>query len=263
MRNTVLRIGLVLVAIIGISEWSLADSIVNGGFETGTLTGWTTAGDVAVIGAFAATDAIKGSFQINPIEGSFQAALSNSTNDTGLCGRIALNCFTFSGHDSLLVAFGVGTAQLQSVLGVPITGPVQNYWAPGTVAGVSESLNHDHFLVYNGSAMSQSFFGNAGDILSFYSSFLTYDGPFIDVAVVTLDGSISPLFGAFSATLTTTGVHQLGIGIFNTNDGLLPSALFVDNVTLTAVPEPTTFVLLGSGLVGLIVIHRRTRASFP
>jgi hypothetical protein len=37
-----------------------------------------------------------------------------------------------------------------------------------------------------------------------------------------------------------------------------PQTLFLDNLTLTAVPEPSTFALAGMGLAGLLIFRRRS-----
>jgi hypothetical protein len=41
------------------------------------------------------------------------------------------------------------------------------------------------------------------------------------------------------------------------NPGINPQSAFLDDFSLTAIPEPATFALLGLGLVGLTVIRRR------
>ena len=241
MRNA-LCIGFVLLAIIGVSQLSLADSITNGGFETGTLNGWSTAGDVSVIGSFSSTK-FGTPFTIAPAEGNFQAAMSNGPTDGGNCTLTPLSCFTFSGNNS------AGVPSIASVLDVSI----------GTLKDFVRSNSFPGSFAFDGSATGQSFFGNAGDVLSFASRFLTYDGPSVDLAVVSLDGSINLInFGGGSLTLTTTGVHHVGFGVFNTIDEEWPSALFIDNVKLTAaVPEPTTYVLFASGMLGLVIAKRR------
>jgi hypothetical protein len=39
------------------------------------------------------------------------------------------------------------------------------------------------------------------------------------------------------------------------------SAILIDNVLLTVVPEPSTMILLAAGGVGLVVLRRRPRAG--
>ena len=91
----------------------------------------------------------------------------------------------------------------------------------------------------------QSFFGRAGDVLTFDANYLSDES--IDLALVTLDGSISLLgccgaghnpsssllewesgYHTFSFVLPTTGTHQLGFGVSNTWNHFIPSALLID-----------------------------------
>ena len=43
----------------------------------------------------------------------------------------------------------------------------------------------------------------------------------------------------------------IAFGVTTTNDILYPTGLFVDNVSVEAVPEPVTLLLMGSGLMGM------------
>src|SRR5262249_51936095 len=151
---------------------------------------------------------------IDPTEGPFQAALSNGPTDVGDCSLTPLRCFSFSGNLST-----TNSLALDSELGVPY-GSLFTFVGslPFTVGG---SAPRNFFG--NGSAIGQSFFGNAGDVLSFTASFLTYDGYGVDGAVIALDGTILGLLSANCCTspvtgpliLPTTGMHHLGFAVFN------------------------------------------------
>jgi hypothetical protein len=58
---------------------------------------------------------------------------------------------------------------------------------------------------------------------------------------------------------TSTGVRKVGFvwGFVSESVTLPPIVGFIDNITFHPIPEPTTLVLLGIGLVGLAVLRRR------
>ena len=135
------------------------------------------------------------------------------------------------------------------------------------------------FTPFGGGAIQQSFIGNAGDILFFDWNYLSSD-PGEDYAYVVLDGkpakltdffsthpSPNTLFGnetgyrTFAAVLPTSGMHTLGIGVMSTLDQSNASAILVDNATVTPVPEPSTWLLLASGMVGIALVGRRRKRS--
>jgi hypothetical protein len=136
-----------------------------------------------------------------------------------------------------------------------------------------------------GSAITQTISGNAGDILSFSWNFLTSESMPVSDTNDTAFWSLSPLGATFLAdthslfvpsgtvltgetgyqmvnfVLPVTGVYTLGFGVVDVSDFALGSVLLVDNVSLTAVPEPSLMLLLGVGVAGAAM--RRRRAPTP
>lgn len=67
--------------------------------------------------------------------------------------------------------------------------------------------------------------------------------------------------GGFSYTFANAGVQRLSFGVVDVNDYSATSALWLDNVSVTPVPEPKDWMLMlaGLGLVGLKVSRNRNR----
>jgi len=57
--------------------------------------------------------------------------------------------------------------------------------------------------------------------------------------------------------LPSTGTFTAGFGMWEAFEGTIPSAIFIDNVQLTAVPQVSTVALLGFALAGLAFFRRR------
>lgn len=194
----------------------------------------------SVLGASSAEAAI--------INGSFNSGFSSwqTTGVTSVTGGVA----------SLNTNSGSSLGALESFLGL----------APGTIGTIGSSPT-------NGSAIKQSFFATAGDVVSFDWQFLAGDNlPYNDFAFTTLssaaqllsDVSIVGDFGdsglqTFSWLIPTTGTYTLGLGVMNSLDSVVNSILEVDNVAggSTAVPTPA----LLPGLLGLGVAALRKRKS--
>jgi hypothetical protein len=214
-------------------------TLLNGGFETGDFTGWTTLGETSI-----ETSA----FGSGPTQGTSQASLS--TAGAAFAGSIIEE---FLGLEiGSLTNFGIPLDPFRLPNGDPF---------PGGVAT-------------QGSAIRQTFTANAGDILTFDWNFLTNETalfpPLNDFSFVSISSLqdlagaldqrfqpvISPMtqlfqetgFQPFSFTIPTTGTYTLGIGVTDWRDTTKDSVLLVDNVQIASVPEPTSaLAVLGFG----------------
>lgn len=119
-----------------------------------------------------------------------------------------------------------------------------------------------------GSLVNQSFAALAGQTLSFDWSFGTLETLFQDRAFAVINGQVFTLatMGApgaasqsFSYTFGQSGMATLSFGVIDTVDYLGVSSLSVSNLSVTPVPEPSTYamVLGGLALVGFIARRRR------
>ncbi|MBY0440160.1 MAG: NF038132 family protein [Burkholderiales bacterium] len=71
-------------------------------------------------------------------------------------------------------------------------------------------------------------------------------------------------------TIAVAGNYRLQFGVTNWNDFLFPTGLAFDGITVggtpineiptTVIPVPASFVLFGSGLIGLLALRRKRRA---
>jgi hypothetical protein len=180
-------------------------------------------------------------------------------------------CFSFTGAGRVL-AIAINPA----ILGAPLccgAGSVQGLAT--TFYFPNDSYGPGTDMPFSGSVLGQSFFAQAGDILSFDYDYITDDND-IDLAVAALDGSLtllgcctnpaSPAGALFPATsgyqtlslmIPTTGMHHIAFGAFQTFDDIFPTALLVDKVAVASVPEPSTWLLLAFALVGIGLAKRR------
>jgi hypothetical protein len=218
-----------------------AQAQTNGGFESG-LTGWATTGDVSTQTSVAGQTA----------SGSFMAVLTNA-GTAGLDDAVALN---ISGNAPADLAF---TA---TFLGLPVTAfdlsPFDN--------------------AYEGSAVQQSFAVQAGDQIAFRWNLITNDllntvtgigGADTAFFVVQLggqntvvrlgqsnDATLAAAAGysnatgnqTYSYTFTQSGMATIGFGIVDIQDYSVSSALTLDQVVLTPVPEAPLWALMLAGL---------------
>ena len=134
-----------------------------------------------------------------------------------------------------------------------------------------------------GPAPEQTFTGNAGQTVNFSFDFMTAGANLRlgnDFAFVMLDGTPHRLANTFSLlfptdsasdffretrfqraslTLVSSGPHTLAFGVVTVaqpNDTLGGSAVWIDNIVVRGVPEPSSVAVLLAGLVGVSVLIR-------
>jgi hypothetical protein len=218
--------------------------VTNGGFESG-LTGWGAIGNAVAQGPLTPGTPI-----INPDAGNSHALVTSGNNQGG----------------DLSV----------------VPGAIENFL--NLSAGSLASINA---VAFRGSAISQVLTGvNAGDVLTFSWNFVTTettpsvtnnDFSFFSlsrtggVSTTTLLANTNSVFtsianGSFTAQtgyrqstfeFLTAGDYTLGFGAVNAQDGNFNSGLLIDQVSITAVPEPTSLAAVGLG--GLLLSLRRRR----
>ncbi len=264
------------VILIVSPSFLLADVLTtNGGFESADFTGWQTAGGALVVNS---------SFGITPTQGTYQAFIVSGTR--GRTDYPNPGYPNFGGGDVDAFPDLLVPSPLESFFGLPA------YSLYPAFANSGCGFN-GYCVPIEGSGIKQSFTANAGDALSFDFSYVTND-PGEDFAFVDIDGTInilatgrSGLAGCaaypfvqfigspssptgfeydcssqqFVATLTTTGTHTVGVGVVDTNISSYNSGLLVDNFQLSPVPEPATWLLLASGLVGIVILRKRQTAN--
>lgn len=225
----------VLAAILGLGLIGNAQAVDNGDFAAG-LDGWQTLGDVAVA------------------DGA--ALLTNASLDFADDYPAVAGAFNLSGTSAGLVGEADG---------------VEDF------AGLNLGELDLGDYAYEGSVLKQTFTAQAGDTLSFDWRLFSNEGTagYQDFAFVAIDGVVSSLAtaadaglasaqfswesgpGSFSFSFASSGAHTLALGVVDLGDYNVSSALRVDNVVLTPVPEPETWsmLLIGLGLI-LMAIRR-------
>lgn len=214
-------------------------NVVDGDFESGGLTGWSSLGDVA------ATDS---SFGTGPVAGTYQALLTTANSADTADG------YNFSGNDA------VPNAPLETFLQV----------SAGTLAAIEGSGLAQSFISDAGDVLSFDW-----NFLTDISANIGFD----DFAFFVLDGTLFPLastfsslqasgsifnyetgFASFSQTLAG-GAHTLGFGVADAGDNVAVSGLLVDNVALSpaGIPAPGSFGLLLAGFAALVVNRKTAR----
>jgi len=91
---------------------------------------------------------------------------------------------------------------------------------------------------------------------------LLCDAALLDICnnqVRPIDGGATG-YNSVSLDIIGSGQATLGFSLINSSGPSPDSGLLIDNVTLSMIPEPGTFALLGIGLFGMIAARRRKNA---
>ena len=213
VKTLTLTAGLVSLigANVGVSDPSYAQ-VINGGFETGSFTGYQRIGVTSIETA---------AFGSGPSEGNFQALITNAEGS-------------------------VSTSNVEAFLGLT-PGSLQNRDAAGGSA-IKQTFTAEagNVLTFNFNFLTNETAPPAlNDI-----PFVTLNGSVTELtnAFSTSSPSFTPLtnfeaetgFQSFSLTVPTTGTFTLGFGVTDIDDPIVDSGLLVENITLQPIPEPSS-----------------------
>jgi hypothetical protein len=237
--------GVVALLLLVLLARPVSAGLLNGSFETGDLTDWTTIGDVSVVTS---------SIGANPTQGSFHTLLTT--------GSQSGDFNNFSGTDA------VSAAALEPFLGL----------ATGALAGgVEGSAITQTFTANAGETLRFNFnFLKVEDLpIDFAFVVLTSYIPLADTTTGPFSASgvnLDPVFGlttfetgyrTFTFTFTTTDTYTISLGIVDRSDEFLTSALLIDNFELVVldvvIPEPGSMALVGVAGLCLAACGRRLR----
>lgn len=259
---------LAAAGVVGLSSPAMA--LTNGDFESGVppfgATGWASVGDVGLFASVGPVGSVSSrSFIAMSNAAATPSPLSDDEYDPFVPGPAGRN---FTGQMPVAAGFALETA-----LGL----------APGTLDRPAGSS------ALEGSGISQTFAAAAGDAVNFSWRFFTNEGLAIagprlpDFAFVAVNGTVamlaaagdplvspsaSPLSPRYafdtgwqtgSVTVTADGPVTLSFGVVDVDDFTVSSALMLDAVSVTPIPEPAEWAMMAAGLAMLAGVARRRR----
>lgn len=224
--------------------WGAQASAVpmNGGFETGDFSYWSTIGNTSIQ---------TNGFMVDPAGGTYQALISNAPGEFG-------NTYDPVDLDDLEMFLGLSSGDLDEYYGTE--GSAIRTFTFAATAGqvVSFSYNFLTTDLYSSDYNDVAFVVLDKRNSVIQDTFIEF--PIESLAVISNDGV--PVYETgyrrYSLVIPSTGLYRLGFGVVHANDDALASALLVDNVS---VPEPSSVMLLLLGLAGLVWWRRLKVAS--
>ena len=219
-----------------------AQIIVNGGFESG-LTGWTKTDQPGSDGAFVAQ-----SGTVSPLNGFSVSAppegIRAAMTDSAAGGSHVL-------YQDFTVPAGISSASIQFSLFINngdnfITEPNLDWAATNRVGGLNLNQQARVDIL---TASSDPFSVASGDVL--LNLYQTKPGDPAVSGYTDIPANLTGLFQAHSGeTLRLRFAEVDNVSFFN---------LGVDRVSITAVPEPSSWIVIGTGLLGLGLVSRLRR----
>jgi hypothetical protein len=224
-----LRAGL-LASCLALCGQAHAD-VVNGGFETGTLAGWYSSGTTAI--AAAAPYA-----PLAGLRSALVVAMSTAPVPPNSCATDVwnINCpqplpFASSGVASLTNTGYQGAG-------------VGNAFFRGGYIGQDLSVQSGDRLNWSWTVLGEAA-GGSVDGARFYAT----NG--IVESVIDARANIQ------TYSFSSGGLWTIYFGVFQTEDPFFYSALLVDSVRVSAIPESSSLALMSLGLLSLTALRRR------
>lgn len=195
---------------------------------------------------------LNGSFETPVVtgnDGNFETYAEGSTTITGwTVGENGVNLFSYP-------LYGKDVAGRDGDQAVQLNGGVQN--GNGSISqDIATTIGQEYEISF---LFSANPFANAGDTFN-GTVFFGADSYDFSFTVASTDiSSFTFVLGSFNsfATSTTTSLAFVQTSGPSGSD----QALVIDNVVVTAVPEPSTYLMLGLGLGSLFFLRRRSPLS--
>lgn len=245
------RFSAVLTAVLLMSLAGIARATLVEGFESGFSGSESTIGDAGIKTSY---------FGINPTEGTHQMLLTtiNNTSDGG-----ATHEFSDAVINSQLASFfGVGSTQ-------PRNGTLTSQEGSGFSINLG-TLTAGTTITFNYDFLTSEIQPGAHNDFAYY---ILFGSSAVTVLADTNSGLLHPTdpsntvfnleTGYQTATISiiNTGTYTLGIGVSDATDKDVQSGLLVDNIQVTAVPEPTTIGFSVAGAALLVALRKRIKKT--
>jgi len=268
MNSNNLNRWLVLLGIVSIPCGIVqAQLVVDGSFESG-FTGWELHGDTRIV---------TGSYGVIPVDGASQALVTNNElKNPAPITAAALETFLGLTPGSFTAA-GNGTAvegsavlqQFAVIAGQTLTFSYNFLTEENVKLKPTWDFNDFGFAVVKpvGQTGTQADVKTLATVNSLVLDIFTANSqilPFGSQAQVDFRTGATG-YRTFSYTFPTTGIYLLGIGVLDVGPGssanIGNSGVLVDNVNLTAVPEPQTWSMAAGLALCAVAAARRIRST--
>ena len=238
MRRTFETVGPWAVLVCALAVPVKGDLITNGGFESG-FTGWTTLNQLGSEGTFVAQSGTLSPVNLFAVPSPPGGIVAAMTDSFGPGSHVLYQDFVVP--NSITIGFAISFSLfINNANGAP------NFFVPATLDFSTPALNQQARI----------------DIIRTSSDpFSVAGADVLRVLYQTLPGNaLASGYTNFTADLTTLLQANLGQTLrlrFAEVDNVAPFNMGVDNVSIDAVPEPSTWIMMSGGLLALGFAKRR------